>query len=105
MSPCILSESTQGKLLRAGTAREALLLQRASVVISHCVNACVRSWPFALTPASYGIIRRCAALVHSIVSTQDQISLALSVNKRKGTMFRALSMNACMQARRERWRL
>ena len=42
---------------------------------------------------------------HSIVSTQDQISLALSVNKRKGTMFRALRMNACMQACRERCRL
>ena len=66
--------------MRAGAARAALLLQRVSVVISHCVNAsCLRSWPFALFAASYGIIRRCAAIVprRAIVLVARRISFFL----------------------------
>ena len=67
MSPYILSESTQGKLVRAPSALTLACrcgaCGRASVVILRCVNAILRSLPLALAPASYGISRRCAAIV------------------------------------------
>ena len=109
------SESTQGKLFRAPSALTLARRRGASCAFTaagiggypplrECMLAIMASRSCAGELRDYSPLCRHSTLSgHSIDNTQDQLSFTLWVNNRKVTMFRALSMNACLQACCERW--